>query len=189
MSEEKRQLRTKMKELTASFGDYYIKSTDAIISEQILSWDIYTKAKSIFIYGQMNKEIDTTQIIENALSTNKTVCLPKCYSNGLMEAYQIKNLSDIVLGYKGTPEPSNTETIIPKEQLDLIIVPCLAADCSGYRLGYGGGFYDRYLKDYNGISIVLCRKKQMVKKIPTETFDVPVGYYVTEEGIVTSLFS
>lgn len=186
MKEEKRELRKKLKEQVASLSTDYMRNADALITENILSWEHYKSAQTIFLYITMANEIDTINFIAQASNDGKRICAPKCYKDGTMEARKISGLNDLALGYVGISEPKDHCPVIPKDELDLILVPCLTVDQNGYRLGYGGGFYDRYLKDYKGISVALCRDKQIIKKIPTEGFDIPVGYYVTENGLFKS---
>lgn len=183
MKEIKSEYRKKMLDMITSLSNDYMRNADILISENIINWEPYKKAETIFTYITMNNEIDTFSLMANAAKSGKKIYAPRCYKDGKMEARRITGIADVELGIMGISEPKLSCPLLSKDQIDLILVPCLSADKQGYRLGYGGGYYDRYLKDYEGISLVLCREKQMSKKIPVEEFDFPTGYYVTENGL------
>lgn len=183
MDKKKRELREEMLRLMVDLPSSYMLKADSMIINNLLDWDIYKEAGTIFTFVTMNNEINVIPIIEHAITTGKTVCAPKCGPKGKMDACVITNLNQIEKNNKGIPEPEDNCPIIAPEKIDLILVPCLSADTSCKRLGYGGGYYDRYLKNYSGHSVVLCREMQMVKKIPADSFDMSTGYYVTEKGL------
>lgn len=100
-----------------------------------------------------------------------------------MEAYIITKEEDLEVGKFGIMEPKAGCEVLMPEQIDLIILPCLSCDRKGNRLGYGGGYYDRYLERCNGVRVVICREKLMLDEIPSETFDQKGDFLVTEKGI------
>ena len=180
---EKKELRRTVLEDIGKFPSSYIKDADRQICEHILESDLYKDAGTIFTFITMNREIDVKPIVAQALRDKKIVCGPKCYGDGIMEAFQINDFDDIIAGTADVPEPKDGCIQIQKDDIDLILVPCLAADTGGYRLGYGGGYYDKYLESYSGHTLLLCREKQMVKEIPVEPFDIPTEFYVTETSL------
>lgn len=186
MSEEKKILRKRMKKIMEEPDPIYRKNADLMISGHILSSDLYRNANTIFTFITMLNEIDMRPIIRDALDKGKVVCGPKCYKDRRMEARRFRGLEDIVNGFLDIPEPRDTCPVISKEDIDLAFVPCLAADSDGNRVGYGAGYYDRYLKTFNGDIIIFCREKQLLDKMPVEPHDIPARFYVTEKGLFTA---
>lgn len=129
-------------------------------------------------------EINTKPIIEDILKRGKRAGVPKCISKGIMEVYEIHSMDDLAPGKYGILEPVDTcEKISPKE-IDLALIPCLSCGRDGHRLGYGGGYYDRYLNQVKGTLAVLCRRALMCDEIPTEDHDKNMDFVICEEGIL-----
>lgn len=131
----------------------------------------YKNAKSVFCYVSFKSEISTKILAEQILKDKKALLVPRTFEQGKMEAVRIYSLSDLVLSKFGIPEPK-PEFLSKNEKIDLAIVPGLAFDKSGARLGYGGGYYDRFLKNNKIFSIGLCHKELLAEKLPKEDFDV-----------------
>ena len=115
------------------------------------------------------------------MNEGKTVCSPICEKeNRNMIFYKINSLDELVEGYYGikTP-PEKKENIVEKDMIDLILVPGVGFDKDNYRIGFGGGYYDRYLKDYKGYTISLAFKDQIIDKVPINEFDLPVNLVIT----------
>lgn len=188
MDMQKDKKRSEMKAVLESLDHDYMADSDRRICEHILHSNLYIDAQTIFTFYPMGNEADISPVISHSLSTGKRLCIPKCFKSGKMEAREIKDLSDITYGYKGIPEAKDHCQAVDPDQLDLVIVPCLAGNYKGNRLGYGGGYYDRYLANYKGATLLVFREKQKDKKIPVESHDIPTGYYVTESDINPSSF-
>ena len=101
-----------------------------------------------------------------------------------MEARAVESLEALVPGAHGLLEPAEGAAIVPPEEIGLTIVPCLAADRNGHRLGYGGGYYDRFLRGAAGASMCLCRARALLEDVPREEHDAAVDMVVSEAGIV-----
>lgn len=186
MDKEKSFLRKKMKSVMTELGFTYVTDADLRIMDHVLDSDLYKNASTIFTFITMGREIDMKPIISDAINRGKTVCGPKCFKDRHMEARKIRGLHDVINGFMNIPEPKDKCPIVMKEDIDLVLVPCLAADRGGYRLGYGAGYYDRYLKSYTGDSLLLCREKQLLVTVPIEPHDIRTDYYVTESGLFRS---
>ena len=121
---------------------------DNIIKEKLKETKFYKNSRNIFMYLGFGSEIDTKVYVKEFLSEGKNVFVPRIKDN-IMEAVKIYSLSDLVKNKYGIPEPSYNlyKTSDGSKNIDLIIVPGLAFDITGGRLGYGGGYYDRYLED------------------------------------------
>jgi 5-formyltetrahydrofolate cyclo-ligase len=155
------------------------------IKEKLFSLKQYKDAKTILFYVSYNGEVFTHEMIKEALKEKKVV-VPitnkKYYSLILSE---LKNWNDLKEGSYGILEPE--EDCIKKVSIDenyLIIVPGVAFDCKGNRLGHGKGYYDRLLKDTNAPIIALAFEFQIMEKIPTDEHDKPVDIIITEKRIV-----
>ncbi|MCM3716813.1 5-formyltetrahydrofolate cyclo-ligase [Fictibacillus phosphorivorans] len=151
---------------------------------QLFTTERWMNANIIGITVSRKFELDTTMIIKKAWDEGKTVCVPKCYSsNKQMEFRELNSFHELENVYMDLYEPIEEKTtVIEKENIDLLIVPGLIFDKKGYRIGYGGGYYDRYLQNYQGSTISICYSFQTAETLPFEEFDVPVDRIITEEG-------
>ena len=136
-------------------------------------------AGTLLLFFGVGGEPDTVPVIEALLARGKTVALPKCLPGRRMEARRIGNLSGLQPGAYGIPEPGPDCPVIPRDNLDLILVPNLCCDRAGYRLGHGGGYYDRYLAGYAGFTVALCPEDRMRDRLPRDRFDLPVGLVIS----------
>lgn len=146
----------------------------------------FNKSKTIASFLSINTEISTTEINSFIQSSNKILCLPSIVekSNGVLVFRSYSNKDKLIIGKFGIKEPLNTKIYLP----DIILVPCLAFDNSGHRLGYGGGYYDRsisYLKsiDHDFVTIGLAYDDQRVEKVIHENYDQKLNYILTEKQL------
>ena len=146
------------------------------ITRAVLSSDFYADAQQILCYVSTADEIDTSAIISDALERGKAVFVPKCTEQkGIMRFYRIRSFDDLKSGKFGIPEPVNTEPDNEWHQdanTALCIVPTLCCDRLGNRLGYGGGYYDRFLRGFNGKKLCLCYARFADVQLPLEEHDV-----------------
>ncbi len=153
------------------------------ITEQILAGDHYRYADTIYAYYPIGSEVDVSGIITQAFIDNKKVALPKCLDkNGSMEFYYIDNLDGLNVGVYGIPEPSEERVARDYSGNSLCLVPGLSFDVHGYRLGYGGGYYDRFLSRFTGISVGLCYEACLVEELPVEPTDKKVDIIITDKN-------
>lgn len=117
------------------------------------------------------------------MERRKAGCSAKMPGKGQMEACVITKEEDLEEGKFGIMEPKAGCKVLMPEQIDLIVLPCLSCDKKGNRLGYGGGYYDRYLEKCTGVRVVICREKLMLDEIPAESFDQKGDFLITEKGI------
>lgn len=151
------------------------------ITERLLSSSVYKNSKSIFCYCSMGSEVNTYGILKAALKDGKKVAVPKVLSDeGIMAAIKIANLNSLKPGRYNILEPVSNEEAT---DVDLAIVPGLIFNKKGYRVGYGKGFYDRYLKGKNLLSIGICFEFQITDLDFQNEFDIPVNYIFTEKSI------
>lgn len=156
----------------------------SLLHEHVLQLSEWKQAKTIALTMSRGKEIPTMPLIEKAWEEGKTVCIPTCFPKTKeMVFYEYTPETKMTSSYFGLLEPDPLEsTVVHKEAIDLIIVPGVCFDQRGYRIGYGGGYYDRYLADYHGITLALSLSVQQVDHLPAEPHDIPVSIMVSEKG-------
>ena len=114
----------------------------------------------------------------------KTAAVPLCRGKGIMEVRRIDGVGDLVSGDYGILAPKLTCALVEPSDIDLALIPCCTGNEKGQRLGYGGGYYDRYLPQTRCPTMLLCRHRLLREDIPVEAHDVTVDYLVTEKGVV-----
>lgn len=157
------------------------------ICNNFLSSDEYKNCKALLCYVAFNGEVDTSSIIIRALSDLKTVGVPVCLDkNGKMEFFKISSLDDLHKGTFGISEPDVAEEkrIVDFEDC-IIVVPALCFDEFGNRLGYGRGYYDRYLQNHSLISFGLCYNMLIIDYVVNDAYDKRVDFVVSEKRIIT----
>ncbi len=159
---------------------------DFLIVKNLLALDEYLNAKTVLIYASLDDEIKTDNIIKTALDDKKTVAVPLCLDkDGKMEFYSIDSLSNLKKGNFGVREPSPDESKLINDFSEaIIIVPGLLFDKEGNRLGFGKGYYDRYLAKNEIFSIGLCYNEMMIEKVPVDEYDKNIDKIVTQSGVI-----
>lgn len=151
----------------------------------VLQLPEYQAANTIFCFVGSGAEFDTRLILQHALDEGKRVAVPLCVGRNLMEARQIHSLKELTgVGSFGIPEPSGKAPLVRPEEIDFAVIPCLACDRRGFRLGHGGGFYDRYLEDAQFAMALLCRSDRVLDRLPADAWDVPVNLVVTDQEVI-----
>lgn len=154
---------------------------DSAIYHHLLSQPFYKDAKTIMTYISYKSEPDTHALIQTMLKDGKTLCAPLCETGGQMESYVFCDFSELVLSKLGILEPQKQQKKFP-EELDLILVPGCCFTKNGYRLGYGGGYYDRYLPRTHAVTCGLFYDCLQGDFVPEES-DLPLHYIITEKHI------
>lgn len=176
-------LRKSMKQKRKGLSIDKKQNKDKIILEKLLNSSYYKKSRIIFVYVSMDEEIDTHGFIKKALNSGKEICVPKVISKDRgMSAIKIEDFSKLKpCGKYKILEPENFHNKIDEKYIDLVIVPGLAFDRKGGRIGYGGGFYDRlFLKlKKNTPKIALSYDFQVIEDVPMEEHDILI------DGIIT----
>jgi 5-formyltetrahydrofolate cyclo-ligase len=185
VNSSKNEIRKQMKERFLSLSDEEHRMYSASIAEKLYEQKEWQEAKTIAVTLSVNGEVDTYNIIQQAWKERKRVAVPKCIrETHEMVFREILNFDQLETVYMNLREPiPNVTEKISKEQIDLIISPGLAFTPKGDRLGYGGGYYDRYLKEYKGNVIALAFAFQIVPSLPTEEFDQSVHKIITENKL------
>lgn len=142
-------------------------------------------AKTVYCFISIRQEPDTRPIIEYLLKSGKRVCVPKCKSHGIMDARVITSFDDLKpMPPFGIPEPPDQSEIADPATIDFAIVPGLAFDRKGGRLGRGMGYYDRYLSGCAAYRCGVCFDALLFEQIPTGSMDVPMDTILTEKTLL-----
>ena len=150
-----------------------IEEKSRILGEKFLKTQLYRQAKTIYGYLPYNQEVRTVPMLEQALRDGKQVAVPKVYGEE-MKFHYLTDLSRVETGYAGIPEPIGDEPVA-EDETALVLMPGMAFDREGHRIGYGGGFYDKFLAgEPEHPTVALCYDFQVLPQLETEEFDVPV---------------
>ena len=171
---DKKLLRKTIREHKQAMTLAQIEEKSRILGEKFAASDAYKAAKTIYGYLPYNQEVRTVPMLERALLDGKRVAVPKVYG-GEMRFIYLDDLSQVENGYAGIPEPI-ADGPLADDPTALVLMPGLAFDPQGHRIGYGGGFYDRFLAaEPSHPTLALCYDFQMLPKLETEEFDIPVA--------------
>ncbi len=170
---DKQTLRKKIREQKRAMTEAEIVSKSEKLGQLFVASEAYKQAKTIYGYLPYNQEVRTVAMLQQALEDGKRVAVPKCYGEEMRFIY-MDDLSRVEKGYCGIPEPIADEPVAD-DKTALVLMPGLAFTKEGLRMGYGGGFYDKFLASEPGHpTLALCYDFQMVETIPTEEYDIPV---------------
>lgn len=160
------------------------KHMDEKIFNELINCEQYKNSNTIFAFVSFKSEVDTYKFIEYAISQGKTVGVPKIIKEEKhMEIFKINSLSDLENGYFGVMEPVEGCEKINKEQIDFILMPGAVFDEKGGRIGYGGGFYDKFLSDVkNSVpKIAIAYELQLIENVPMDNHDIKIDGIITEK--------
>ncbi|TCP31138.1 5-formyltetrahydrofolate cyclo-ligase [Scopulibacillus darangshiensis] len=182
----KKELRQHTLKALQGLSDRIFEKECQDIKDKLLLQKEWQEAKTVAITISRGREIPTRPIIEEAWRQAKTVAVPKCHPETKAMAFHIiTDFDQLESVYYGLFEPKPEETeIIHKENLDMIIVPGIVFDELGYRIGFGGGYYDRFLADYAGATLSLALDLQVLSDLPKEPHDQPVQKIITPTRVI-----
>ena len=171
--EDKKELRAQIRQRKRSMTQQEIQDKSQRLMELFCASEAYQKASSIYGYLPYNQEVRTTPMLQQALQDGKRVAVPKVFGDE-MKFLWLDDLSQVELGYCNIPEPI-ADGPVADDPTALVLMPGLAFDREGHRIGYGGGFYDRFLQsEPNHPTLALCYDFQMLPHLETEDHDIPV---------------
>jgi 5-formyltetrahydrofolate cyclo-ligase len=162
------------------------KAKTLAIKDKLLAIEEFRIAKSVLFYASFRSEVDTSGLIEEAISIGKRVILPKVTGDGnSLTKHSINGMHETSSGYMGIPEPV-TDSCCNVEVIDFIIVPGVAFDERGGRIGYGGGYYDRLLPRVKGLRTIaaLAFEEQIFDDIPRAEHDVDMDIILTDRRTI-----
>lgn len=170
---DKQALRSQIRAQKRAMTIEQIEAASQRLGELFAASELYQRAKTIYGYLPYNQEVRTVAMLQRALDDGKRVAVPKCYGEEMRFIY-LEDLSKVEKGYCGIPEPIADEPVAD-DPTALVLMPGLAFDPQGHRIGYGGGFYDKFLAaEPDHPTLALCYDFQMLEHLETEEFDIPV---------------
>ena len=187
IKEEKNALRTVYSERRANMDVEKKKKLDEKIVNKFMSLATYRYAHTLLLYYPVKNEINVIPIIEKALADGKRVALPRCEAtDSIMYYHYINSLDELACGRFGIKEPREDAELFDRENLGgpcAVIIPALAYDRAGYRLGYGKGFYDRYFSKPGISTVGLIYSEFLAEKLPHGRYDIAVDLLVSEKEV------
>lgn len=182
----KQDLRERSKERRKSMDQGEKKTLDTAVAENVRRLKEYRPAKTLLVYMSTPIEVDTIQIIKNAWADGKRVAVPRCIPDTRnMEFHYIENLECLSVGSFSVMEPDPSLPIVTDFSGCLMIVPGMQFDMNGYRIGYGKGYYDRYMARFTGKSAGICYSNELRPFMYHGRYDRPVNIIVTDKKIKT----
>ena len=170
---DKKELRRSIRERKRAMTEEEIVSRSEKLGVLFAQSEAYKNAKTIYGYLPYNQEVRTVPILEQALKDGKKVAVPKVYGDEMKFLY-LDDLTKVSKGYAGIPEPI-ADGPVADDETALVLMPGLAFDPQGHRIGYGGGFYDKFLAaEPNHPTLALCYEFQLLPELDTEEHDIPV---------------
>ena len=170
---DKQELRRRIREKKRAMTEEDIQSASNRLADLFLATALYQRSNTVYGYLPYNQEVRTIPILEQALRDGKRVAVPKIFGNEMKFIY-LDDLSKVEKGYSGIPEPVE-DAPVADDPNALVLMPGLAFDRQGHRIGYGGGFYDKFLaNEPEHPTIALCYEFQLLDVLETEEYDIPV---------------
>ncbi len=183
-AEEKARLRVRLREQLAALPNTQRIEEDNVLFSAFLDLPETAQAQTIFLFCGMGTEPDTSRLFSPLLALGKRIALPRMLPGRQMEVRQfcperplVKHPFDILEPDKGCP-------LLRPEHIDLVLVPALCYDRNGFRLGMGGGYYDRWLTCYDGTTVGLCRQSLLQDGLPVQPHDRPVNVVITPSELI-----
>ena len=170
---DKKELRRQIREQKRAMTTAQIEEKSRGLTDLFLRTEQYQNAKTVYGYLPYNQEVRTVALLEQAMADGKKVAVPKVYGDE-MRFHYMEDLSRTEAGYAGIPEPIGDEPVA-EDETALVLMPGVAFTKDGSRIGYGGGYYDKFLaKEPGHPTVALCYDFQIVEELPLEEFDIPV---------------
>ena len=172
---DKKALRDYIRQYKRAMTPQQIQEASEKLAQLLYASEAYQKAKSIYGYLPYNQEVRTVPMLEQAQRDGKRVAVPKCYGDE-MKFLWLDDLSKVEKGYAGIPEPVE-DGPVADDPTALVLMPGMAFDPEGHRVGYGGGFYDKFLaNEPEHPKLALCYAFQVLPQLETEEYDIPVDW-------------
>lgn len=173
-----------MRRIRREMPEEVMQQKDRAIYGRLISMEQYRRASTVVLYVSKELEVDTRQLMEKAWEDGKRVAAPRCIENThLMNMHLIRSMDDLREGAYGILEPDESLPILTQTKNAVCIVPAFCNDYRGYRVGYGGGYYDRYLSHFEGVKIGVNYSDCVRPRLLGGRYDVPIDVLVTDRYI------
>lgn len=183
MHREKAALRRKMREIRKKLTTKERAEWDSAIFDELTGLSVYLRAETIFCYVSIGAEPDTRRFIAKAIADGKKICVPRCVGRGAMNACKINALEELCETHMGLLEPTCEAEVVPPQEVEFMVAPCLCAGQNGERLGNGGGYYDRYLQNIHCALVCLCYETFVQPTLPMGGYDAYMDAVISESKI------
>lgn len=189
--ETKEQIRRRIIQVRKQMTQESVAAKSSRIAQRVQETPEYEEAQNILLYADYCHEVMTEEIFADGVRRGKKMFFPKSQTDATMEFYRVTSMTQLESGYRGIREPKAEEKYryrYDRKENTLVIVPGVAFDRRGYRVGYGKGFYDRFLRKKRRLPVMgLCFSNQLVEKVAQDSYDIPMDKLVTEETIYSFL--
>ena len=176
----KAQIRQEIESTRRGLQPLWVRDASRKLVERLIALEAWQAAGTVALYKAIAGEIDLEYLFPLCWERNMTVCIPVYNpASGFYDLAEITPATRCTKGHYGIPEPAEPVPV-PSDRVDLMVVPGVAFDTAGHRLGRGGGFYDRLLSGFKGVSVAVAFDFQLYPLIPCESHDMPVDFVVTE---------
>lgn len=181
--DQKSQLRRHCKSIRKGLSDESRSVSNQTICTHLEAWEIFQTAESILTYMPIPTEVDLRPLLSKY--PHRRWLLPRIIpgKEGSM-VFHLYDPDNLIMHPFGMAEPTPHLPLASPDEIQLVLAPGLAFDRSGWRLGYGGGYFDRFLKDFKGVSVGVVYRDLLLNTIPHGQYDIPVGWLVTEDGLI-----
>ena len=190
MNEDKLSLKAEVRKSClfqrAALGEEERKTKSRIIQQKLRSLPEFQQAQVVMLFLNFRDEVETTALAEATIALNKRLILPRCAPHGLLLPIEVGDLAkDIEPGVWGIREPKLNKGETDPSEIDLIVVPGAGFDLTGDRLGYGGGFYDRFFMRLNPVTprVAICFECQVIAQVPVDKHDAKMTMLITENAV------
>lgn len=180
----KNELRAELKKARNNLEPIYVEEASKLICQRIIASSLYKNANVILAYLAFGKEVSCDELVIQALTDGKTVCIPYIIDKEHFLAAKLNSLENLVLDRYGIRTVAEPIIEVSHSDIDLILVPGLAFGRDGSRMGMGAGYYDRFLADTQAITLGLAYEKMLQDEIPTDEHDIAMEYIVTESNLI-----
>ena len=183
-AEEKARLRRLIRNQLADLPETQRTAEDDALFSAFLTLPEVAQSKALFLFCGTGSEPDTSRLFAPLLEQGKRICLPRMLPGKHMEVRQYRPDRPLVKHPFGILEPDEGCPLVGMDEIDLVLVPALCYDRNGFRLGMGGGYYDRWLAHCSGVTMGLCRQTLLQDALPVEPHDRSVDMVITPTGII-----
>lgn len=183
ITQEKRRLRTEIRGILSALGPAQKRAGDAAMIGHLMALPQLAAAETVLLYWGMGEiEVDTIPLAHALVDRGKRVCMPRTLPGHGMQAREYRPGAPYDVTPFGVREPTQCAPLVDRSEIQLVLVPGLSFDRRGHRLGFGGGYYDRWLADFGGTTVALCRRAVLRDVLPVETHDCSVQVLICEDG-------
>ena len=183
LRDKKNALRKVYSSRRASIPDEAHRIASDKIAEDFFTSDLYRESDAVLMYLSINREVRTRTLVERILADGKRLALPVCFENGRMTFRYITSREQLVKGKFSAPEPSEECEEYRGGISTVCVIHAIAFDRNGYRLGYGKGYYDRYLSRFDVKRVGFCFEELLVDELPHGRYDAACDAVITEKGV------